>query len=249
MAARALLTGRTRYGYSAPGDRGSQVETQQRVVRRNWIFWRMLVGLAAVAVLLFVYTIVQQNLAESAQAPDTGPIRLLDIQSATTALLATVGALLARAQYATAVRPMIGFQGRAVRGLTPDPAQLAWASRISNGAQDAATIEAVRYSVRYVGQDPAAASAWMDLDEMKTELTGAGLRPEVDFSLVRFANGFPLSGHQHFPVSWFTSNAMAFVDALGVNFQVTDRVGDVHERSMDMLKGANLDPQQAASGW
>ncbi len=225
------------------------METQQRVIRRNWIFWRLLVCLAVVAMLLFVYSIIQQNLAASTKGPDTGPIEILDIQSATAALLATAGALLARAQYATAVRPMIGFQGRSVRGLSPDNDQLVWASRVTNGAQDAATVINVRYCVRYVGQSSAASGVWLELDDISSELERAGLQTDTDYGLARFGKGFPLPGGQHFVLGWFTPHAMTVIDGLGVRLQVMDRVGDVHERSMDMLKGANRAPQQAALDW
>lgn len=222
------------------------MEAQQRVIRRNWIFWRLLVCLAVVAALLFLYTVVQQNLSTGSHA---GPIEIMDIQSATASLLATGGALLARAQYATAVRPMIGFQGRPVRGPSPDPDQLVWAFRMLNGGQDAATVTGVRYCVRRQGADPAGPAVWLELDAVHAELERAGLRADVDYGLLRFGAGFPLSGHQHFLLGWFTPGAMAVVDAFGVRIEVEDRVGDLHGRSIDVLKGAHRNPRTDSSDW
>ncbi|WP_406192566.1 hypothetical protein OH807_01185 [Kitasatospora sp. NBC_01560] len=222
------------------------METTQRIVRRNWIFWQLLICLAGVAGLLLVYTIVQQNLA--ATNPGAAPIQLLDIQSATAAVLATSGGLLARAQYATAIRPMIGFDGRVVR-LSPDADVLVWGCQIRNGAQDAATVREVRYSVRFLGHEQPAVESWLDLDGLTDELKRVGLRADVDYMVKMWARGAPLAGQERAVLGWFTPHAMGVIDTLRVRVQVVDRVGDLHERSNNLLTGARRTPQQVNPDW
>ncbi|MGW4379319.1 hypothetical protein [Kitasatospora sp. NPDC004531] len=220
-----------------------EVETDQRVVRRNWVFWRLLVFLAFVAGALFVYTVFQENLAASATPPNRGPVQLLDFQSATAALLATGGALLARAQYATTVRPMIGFKGRVIAGLSPVEDELVWASRMINGADSGAVVREARYTVLFKGQEPSAAGQWMTAGEADEELMRAGLQPGTDYRLTLLGKGYPVSGDNGPLLGWFTSKAMDVIEELGVKVRVRDKVGDEHERSMGMLKGAVRAPR------
>ncbi|MER5889528.1 hypothetical protein ABT160_37370 [Streptomyces sp. NPDC001941] len=222
------------------------MDTPQRVIRRNWVFWQLLICLAGVAGLLFVYAIVQQNLA--ATDPGAGPVRLLDIQSATAALLATSGALLARAQYATATRPMIGFDGRVVR-VSTDTDELVWGCQIRNGAQDAATIWDVTYCVRFLGDDGSAAESWLDHEALSEELKRVGLRKDIDYVIKLWTRGAPLAGQERALLGWFGPHALSVIDVLGARVQVLDRVGDLHERSNNLLKAAVREPRRATSDW
>ncbi|MEU9131438.1 hypothetical protein AB0D08_25580 [Kitasatospora sp. NPDC048540] len=222
------------------------METPQRIIRRKWIFWQLLIGLVGVSGLLLVYTIVQQNLAAS--DPGAAPVQILDIQSATAAVLATGGGLIARAQYATAIRPMIGFDGRVVQ-VAPDAAELVWGCQIRNGAQDAATVWDMKYSVRFLGQDPPAVESWLEFAALTEELKRAGLRPDVDYMIKLWTRGAPLAGQERAMIGWFGPHAMSVIDALCVRVQVVDRVGDLHERSNNLLTSARRTPRRATPDW
>ncbi|WP_152648633.1 hypothetical protein [Streptacidiphilus anmyonensis] len=222
------------------------MDTPQRIIRRNWIFWQFLICLAGVAGLLFVYAIVQQNLA--ATHPSAAPIQLLDIQSATAAVLATGGALLARAQYATATRPMIGFDGQVVR-ISPDADELVWGCKIRNGAQDAATIWDVKYSVRFLGHNQPAAESWLDHDALTDELKRVGLRADIDYVIKLWTRGAPLAGQERSMLGWFSPHALSVIDRISVRVQVVDRVGDLHERSNNLLKAVIRKPRRATPDW
>ncbi|MFJ1758368.1 hypothetical protein [Kitasatospora sp. NPDC088134] len=163
-------------------------------------------------------------------------------------MLATGGALLARAQYATATRPMIGFDERVVR-LSPDAHGLVWGCQLRNGAQDAATVRDVRYAVRFLGHDQPAAGTWLDRDALTDELERMGLRADVDYMVKLWTRGAPLAGQERSMIGWFGPHALGVIDTLVVRVQVVDRVGDVHERSNNLLKAAIREPRQVTPDW
>ncbi|RKE23509.1 hypothetical protein [Streptomyces sp. TLI_171] len=222
------------------------MESPQRIIRRNWVFWQLLICLVGVAGLLLVYAVVQQNLART--NPGGAPIQLLDVQSATAALLTTGSGLLARGQYATATRPIIGFDGRVIR-MSPGSDELVWGCQIRNGAQDAATVWDLRYSVQFAGDAPSAPTPWLEFDALVEELERIGLRTDVDCMVKMWARGAPLAGQERAMIGWFGPRAMSTIHALRVRVQVVDRVGDLHERSHNLFNGARRTPEQATLDW
>lgn len=217
------------------------MESQLKVVRRNLLYWRLLVALTSAAGVLFTYAVVQENIG--------GLVRLLDIQSATTALLATVGALLARGQYSTAIRPMIGFQGRKRLGLAPGEREVVWATRMLNSGQDACTVESVRYSLRLGAVPPDELVQWLGFEEVKRQLVDAGLHLDRDCAVAWIGDGAPLAVGTAVVVGWFTERALDIVDAFGMQVEVRDRLGDVHACSINLLKGADRHPRLPATDW
>ncbi|MER8185945.1 hypothetical protein [Kitasatospora sp. NPDC094015] len=163
-------------------------------------------------------------------------------------MLATGGGLLARAQYATSIRPMIGFDVRVIRiGPDADAGALAWGCQIRNGAQDAATVQDIRYAVRLVGGDPATADTWLDPAALTAELERVGLRTDVDHAVKLWGCGAPLAGQERAVLGWFSPHAMTVIDSLCVRVQVLDRVGDLHERTNRLLTERQKRPPHQAT--
>ncbi|MFE2087014.1 hypothetical protein [Streptomyces sp. NPDC059460] len=222
------------------------METAQQVVRRNWLFSSLVLVLAVVSLCLLCYSVLRENLPD--RLTDTWPwkLELLDIQSATAATIGTAGASLARAQYARAVRPAIGYFGRAIAGLAPDD-RLAWACHVLNGAQDIAVIDEITYQVQFTASahaDGAEDSAkWGSSREATVGIELRGLRHHEDFALDFIDRGRPIPAQGLVFLGWFTEKAMREVENVFVKVRVIDRVGDTHERCINLLKGANRSPR------
>ncbi|WP_405012622.1 hypothetical protein [Kitasatospora sp. NBC_01539] len=214
------------------------METAQRVVKRSGWFARLPLGLVAVSMLLLVHNLVRKNLAHPA---GIWRIELLDTQAAVAVVLASAGAVLARAQYARTVRPALGWSGRVAAGLAPD-GRLVWTCHVVNGSQDVAVVAGIDYRLAFTlaaRSDGAPASTrWLSQEEVSAVLTARGLPAEGDFMLSLIAPGRPISVQGLMFVGWFTEKAMAEIENVFLRVQVVDRVGDTHERVMALMKGA-----------
>ncbi|MER5276957.1 hypothetical protein ABT025_14510 [Streptomyces sp. NPDC002809] len=222
------------------------METAQQVVRRNGLFSRLLLALAGVALLLLCYSVVRENLPDRLTATWPWKLRLLDVQSATTAAVGTLGVSLARAQYARAVRPALGHFGRAMAGLAPG-GRLAWGCHLINGAQDVAITQDISYQVRFTESSAPAGgrgvSEWGSSQEATAAIESLGIEHGEDFKLDFVGPGRPIPAEGLMFLGWFTEAAMRKVESVLVRIRVVDRVGDTHERCINLLKGANRTPR------
>ncbi|GAA4083209.1 hypothetical protein GCM10022233_75960 [Streptomyces shaanxiensis] len=224
---------------------GAGMETAQRVIRRSGLFSRLLFVLWCLALLLLIYSLVRQNLPGGATRSWPWRLQLLDLQSAVAAVLATGGASLAREQYARTVKPLIGYFGRVTTEHGPH-GQLAWVCHLFNGGQESAVMTDVSYWITYTdaGRDSGAAdsSAWLTHSAAVASIEKSGLVNRVDFALTASGAGHPLSAQTPRYMGWFTEKAMREVDNVFVRVRVLDRVGDAHERVINLLKSANRSP-------
>lgn len=222
------------------------METAQRVVRRNGLFSRLMLAVAGACLLLLCYSVLRENLPSRLTGSWPWKLRLLDIQSATTAAIGTVGALLARAQYARAVRPALGYFGRTMADVAP-VGRLVWACHLINGAQDVAVVDAIDYQVRFTPSalsDGAVNSTdWGSSLDAVASLSSRGLEQRKDFVLHTIGAGRPVPGQGLMLLGWFTEKAMRDVEGVIARVRVVDRVGDTHERCVDLLKAANRQPR------
>ncbi|WP_457028006.1 hypothetical protein [Kitasatospora sp. P5_F3] len=216
------------------------MNTAQRVVRRNVLLSRLLTALAVLALVILIYGTVRENLPPRLLNDWPWRLKLMDGQSATAAALATTGAALARAQYARTVRPALGFFGRAVAGVAPEE-RIAWQGHLQNAAQDVAVITEVRYLVTFA--EPTGGQAgWVEMQRAAELIAERGAVVGHDFRLSLIGAGRPLPAQGRAMLGWFTAEAMAVVESVWIRVRVTDRVGDTHERVMDLLVGANRVP-------
>lgn len=222
------------------------METVQRVVRRNGLFSRLVLVLVVASLLLLCYSVLRENLPDRLTATWPWKLRLLDVQSATTATIGTVGASLARAQYARAVRPALGHFGRAIAELAPG-GRLAWGCHLINGAQDVAITQEISYRVRFTvpprRSDVQDEPGWGSSQDATAAMESRGLEHSEDFKLEFIGPGRPIPAQGLMFLGWFTQAAMREVESVLVRIRVIDRVGDTHERCINLLKGANRTPR------
>lgn len=189
---------------------------------------------------------LRENLPERLTATWPWQLRLLDVQSATTAAIGTAGASLARAQYARTVRPALGHFGRAMADLAPG-GRLAWGCHLINGAQDVAITQAISYQVTFTesageGRDRNPPQ-WGSSQHAIAAIESCGVEHHEDFKLDFIGPGRPIPAEGLMFLGWFTEATMRKVESVLVRVRVVDRVGDTHERCINLLKGANRTPR------
>lgn len=218
------------------------METGQRVVHRNPIFSRLIWILAAIAVLLLGQCLVRQNVTGDMARSWPWRLQLLDVQSAVTAVLGTVGAGLARAQYALAVRPALGGVGSVTADVAPN-GQPAWLFGIVNGSQDVAVVDRMEFWIEFTATAVAAGASnpgeWIGQPEAVGRVEAVGQVSNKDFRLKLITTGFPLVGGVSIPFAWFTEKSMREIGEMYARIRVVDRLGDTHERVLSLLKGAD----------
>ncbi|WP_415961001.1 hypothetical protein [Streptomyces sp. 021-4] len=216
------------------------METAQRVVRRNRLYSRLVSVLVYVSFLLLCYSVWRQNAPDTLTGSWPWKLELLDVQSAATATVGSLGAALARAQYARAVRPALGYFGRVMADMAPGE-RLAWACSVFNAAQDVAVVEEISYLVVLTArsEDAEEETDWVNREEAERTVVDRGPESRTDFALHAIGVGRPVPAQGVMPLGWFTAAAMAQVRDVFVRVRVTDRVGDTHERVISMLKGAD----------
>ncbi|MFD3610134.1 hypothetical protein ACFWXA_19030 [Streptomyces atroolivaceus] len=110
-----------------------------------------------------------------------------------------------------------------------------------NAAQDVAVVDHTGYRVEFAlpgaGRRPAGSERWASREETVRLITSRGLTDGTDFDLVRMGPGLPLPS-RNLLIGWLTEAATREVGVILVRVRVTDRVGDVHERTINLLKGA-----------
>jgi len=218
------------------------METQQRVVRRSRLFSTFIRSLAGVSIALLVFAIVQKNLPGSA----TGwpwKLQLLDVPTATTATLGTVGAVIARAQFARSVQPVLSCEGQVVANLAPNGV-LVWRCTITNAASSVAVVTDACYWVELAPGAGPAPQRWLTHGETVELLTSLHQTPYKDFSLALTSTGAAYAPQAHIEAGWFTAKTMDVVADAFMRIRVSDRAGDIHERTLSLLKGAIRHPRQ-----
>ncbi|WP_257138887.1 hypothetical protein [Streptomyces sp. rh34] len=213
------------------------------MVRRNRVFSGLLTSMVCLSLLLLAYSVWRTNAPDTLTDSWPWKLELLDGQSATTAVVGSMGAALARGQYARAVRPILGYYGRVMADIAPGD-RLAWVCHLVNAAQDVAVVDEVDYRVVLAGDaDPTDDEAgWVDrgrAERAERAIEERGPVGRSDFALHFIGAGKPLPAQGLMLIGWFTEEAMGEIRDVHVRLRVTDRVGDTHERIIDVLKGAD----------
>ncbi|MEU4267364.1 hypothetical protein [Streptomyces sp. NPDC026092] len=211
----------------------------QRRVRRSPLLYTAPIVLLCLLTAVLGWEIVRANMTEQARTDWPWRLQLLDMEPLGSLLAVAAAAVLARAQYARTVRPLLGWKSDWTTGRLRGGG-VEWRAAVYNGGQYSAVIE--RYDCRVVlaGESDPASTPWTDLPGAVAILTGAGLAAGEDFQIRLFGN-FPLVGtgtYETVEMGSFSRRFVAEVDAFYVRLRVVDTVGDTHERIMNCLKGA-----------
>lgn len=218
----------------------------QRRVHRNSLLYITPIALFGACSLLLLWAVIRQNLPSSTVSNWPWKIQLLDIDSATTAVTITGGLILARAQYASAARPMIGWSGNIVAASGYSD-KLIWLVRVTNGCATPAYFRADGYRLYLKVQGGSGASIeephWVTRDEAIALLEAAGLQFKFDYDLNYFGPAFPLSlSSGDSTLALFTPKAMQTIDDLLIRVRARDLAGDTHERIIYCMRGAEREP-------
>lgn len=213
-------------------------DTQRRIRRSRLLFTAPLVLLLLLTAVLCWETI-RGNVQAGSRDEWPWRLQLMDAQALGSLLAVAVGAVLARAQFARATRPYIGWRGSWVKGVLR-PGAPAWRVGILNGGQHLAVIESWHCRVVLKGTVDSPDAPWASVHDTVAELTGAGLSAEDDFRLIGFGAGFPLvggGGYETVLMAAFSEHFVERVQSVYVRARIMDVVGDTHERTMDCMKG------------
>ncbi|MBT2368440.1 hypothetical protein J7E88_24725 [Streptomyces sp. ISL-10] len=187
-----------------------------------------------------------QNLPVSIRSSWPWKLQMLDTQSATAATTIAASLVFARAQYASVVRPMLGWTGSVVE-VAGRSDELAWRVRLLNGASAASRINITGYRVILnpaVHPSTPASDSWLSREEAISCLRSAGMSHFTDFELRHIGPAFPLSNATPNAgvVGIFTRRAMELIEELHVRVEATDQAGDTHQRTVYCMSGAIRQP-------
>ncbi|MEV8535009.1 hypothetical protein [Streptomyces sp. NPDC051211] len=217
---------------------GPLPDAQRRIRRNPWLFTAPLVLLCVLSAVL-VWEVVRGNMSEAARAHWPWRLQLMSEEPLASLLAVSVGAVLARAQYARTVRPVLGWRSEYVAGLLPGQGK-DWEVGVINGGQH--NVALVRVDYHLVPASAADAEVeWLSLGTVGDRLAAAGLQAAVDFRLIAFGPGFPLVAtgtYETVTVGVFSKRFIDEVAELHMRLRVTDSVGDTHERIVRCLRGA-----------
>ena len=199
---------------------------------------------------LLIWAIVRLNLPPSIISTWPWKIQILDVQSATTAVTITGGLILARAQYANAIRPMIGWLGTTEQSDKYSDKHI-WPVDLINGCATPAYFRADGYCVQLKAQHnferDNTESRWITRDEAIVLLEAAGLQHGVDYDLNYLGPSLPLSlSSPSFRLALFTPKAMRVVEDLLIQVRAKDLTGDTHERIIYCMRGADRNSKRTS---
>jgi hypothetical protein len=217
-------------------------------VHRNFLYFVVPIALFGLSSLLLAWSILRLNLPAMALSHWPWRVQLLDIQSATTVATITGGLIFARAQYATSVRPMIGWTGRVVK-MGGFSSKLVRVVRLVNGSVYPAVFQSPRYHVILRGSHAVqqrGENFWVSRAKAIELLSNEGLRYKTDYDLKDFGPRFPMSNSSQDVgvLALFSIKAMAVIDDLLILVRATDQAGDAHQRIIYCLLGADRRPRE-----
>jgi len=221
---------------------------EQVRIRRQPYYTVIPVALFTASLLLLAWAIIHLNIPNSARSAWPWKLQLLDIQSATTAATITGGLIFARAQYATAVRPMISWMGNVVESDELSDKYI-WLVRLVNGSTAPAVIHSLQYQVHLRVDTQAGevetSPAWVSYGEAVAQIDNAGLKSGTDYFLPPSGQSFPLSvsSSYHLILGLFTQKSMRIIDDVLIKINATDQSGDTYQRIVYCMRGADRNPR------
>jgi hypothetical protein len=220
---------------------------RRRRSRRSFWFFSIPLMFLGISASLLMWAIVRANLPPSVDSQWPWRVQLLDIGSATTMTTVTAGLVLARAQFASAVRPVPAYTGRVarVRGFS---SRYVWVVRVLNNSASPAGFHSLEYCVTLQSQ-PAKKFGnpdrrWGTREEAIRILERIGLRDQIDFDL-RLFWGFSLSNSSPIALGIFSTKAMGLIEDITIRMVITDQAGDSRPWTMACLTGAVRRPRNS----
>ncbi|MFJ5231081.1 hypothetical protein ACIQBJ_14450 [Kitasatospora sp. NPDC088391] len=216
------------------------MDLRQRVLRRSPLVVWTLNGLLGVSSLLFLHAMVRQNLSGAALTHWPWSWQLLDAQSATAALMAATGAIVARAQFARTVQPLLGVSAWTAAGQAPGGV-LSWTCYLRNEGHGSLVVRSIDYRVDFTAtaDSPATSTGWTTRDAVVEAAAERGLRSGTDYRLTSMRPNGVLGSESRFMLAWFAETGLAVIADAYVRITVQDRLGDLHGRAISCLIDAD----------
>jgi hypothetical protein len=207
----------------------------QRVIHRRWAFFVLPIAATIAALALMAWEIIRQNLPAGILLHWPWRLKLLDLQSGATVATVLILFLIARAQYAEAVRPVIGWSLRPARirqrpSLLKNPEDVLTLEIFNGGGL--AVIESVSY--RFARNEDSVPSPWVSYDRFDEYMSRAGLTRLEDYFFEFIRAGAPFITKAGYGdgsiVGAIRVGAIFRFRILDIKIEVRDAVGDAHER-------------------
>ncbi|GGP93366.1 hypothetical protein GCM10010278_84230 [Streptomyces melanogenes] len=190
-----------------------------------------------------IWEIFRANLADS-KGQESWGLTILDRQSAASLLAVAMGLTFARAQYASAVRPLITWSGNPRKNDFDMTSRYIWYVEMANGGTHNAVVYDISYRLKYLD---GTASEWVDTRDRAAQLLGRlGLGSGTDFDLNTIKRGAVLGSALY--IGRFSLDATRKMDEFELRVRVSDAVGDHHERTLACFSGAREEMPFALAG-
>ena len=210
----------------------------QRVVSRNALTFRAPQAVFWFLIVDILWEVVKENRPANPSPPFPWWFTVFNLSTGVTAAGIFGSLLIARSQFARAIRPALGFFQDERAGSIRVTLPARWTVRMTNGGPGACTVLRCEWRYALSGQEPE--DSWLSWQDTIAGLTAHGIAYGRHYYLINLGPGAVLSGNasQQLEIGSFSERAVSALDSLEIRVQVVDLAGDVHERIGDLLYSA-----------
>lgn len=212
-----------------------------RKIGRSFVLFKIPMGLVVLLFLMLLWETVRMNLEPSVRDSGIWHLTILDRASAANLLAVAMGLTFARAQYARAVRPLIGWTAQAQGNEFGMNGRHIWHVEMRNGGTHSAAVDEVSYRLRH---RQGWGGEWVGHQSMVEGLERLNLEIGKDFDLNTIGQGAVLGTVY---IGRFSEQATKLLEEFEIRVRVTDAVGDRHERTLHCLRGAETELRSASA--
>ncbi|MFJ9033957.1 hypothetical protein ACIRQP_36865 [Streptomyces sp. NPDC102274] len=197
--------------------------------------------LLALALADLVWEVVKANLDDHARREWPWRLTVLDASACAAVVALLTGIIVARAQLSQTMHPVLSWS--AGPGGSRGVADSLRTVTLINAGGGRAVVRSVAYRIRATPQDVERAeipSGWISWHAAVDALASLGLDRDQDFFLLHLDSGaaVPLSSstREGMELLALGPRSLGQLSALDIRIQVTDVLGDVHERNLQCIR-------------
>jgi hypothetical protein len=210
----------------------------QRVVSRNALTFRAPQAVFWFLIVDILWEVVKENRPQDSSPPFPWWFTIFNLSTGVTAAGIFGSLLIARSQFARAIRPALGFFNDERAGSIRVTLPARWTVRMTNGGPGACTVLRCEWRFALFGEE--AEGSWLSWQDTIAGLTARGIAYGRHYYLINLGPGAVLSGNasQQLEIGSFSERAVSALETLEIRIHVIDLAGDVHERIGDLLYSA-----------
>jgi hypothetical protein len=214
---------------------------RQRIARRNAAFVLLPTCILVLLSCDLIWEVARSNVSESTRSHWPWRLSLLGVAPAAGLAGVLGGLLLARGQFARSVRPALGWTANNTSQSSMIGDRSRWTVYLFNGGAGLATVSRIRYSVVLGASiDCIPDKAWLDFRSTMKTLRAASLSEGEDFAIFNLGEGAALPAvkgpSDGVELAALGERCLSRLRAFDIWIQVTDTVGDTHERVLRCLE-------------